>query len=451
MGLMNVKLRKNMNMASNSRHLCLFIFLFSIVISLCTADDINTRRDGDGSAAISVGPKYLQQLKAKYRHKDLSEISVRHPQLTPYHHHFRHQNSHHNSALHRSKSSSMQQQQPQQQLHQQEQQQKHHHHQNRHNQSNDNAYKIIPGFKHQAHSMKKHTHHEFDDASDRINKGGFHIKDHVQHQNRHYHQQQPLQQQQWQALTTIGPNRGRSFSRNSNSRLGSAEIINRKIRLDNLSRSSQTPHASVYSSNNRSRTNHINSQKKSQHARHTTTTTTTTSTTTTTTAPDVQEKVFFDAQNNFNNIDVDVMDDSDYDIDYEPIFDTKKRSPPSIGSFDHDYKSSIQSSENFQRDDPVRSSSGYNEITTRTYKSPSASSTGDNYQLNVNNNKSTIETSKLVGDDVKITNALTRNTQPNVSATKLLLFHLSLAFHYYSYDSLFFSHLYVYSYLVIFQ
>lgn len=401
MGLMNVNIIKNMKMPSNRRHLCLFILLFSVVIPLYNADDQSESRS-DGGADL-FGPPVIQ-FKAKNNNRDLSEISVRKPQQTQHHHHLRHQNSH-NSA-HRSRSNGA-------------------HHKQHNHQSNDSAYNRIPGYPRQAHSPKKHTHYDDDDASEPIGRGGFHMKDHTQQQH-----------QSHRPLTTLGPNRSRAYSRsNSNSwTTGSAEKMSKKNWSDNWSRNRQAPYENTYSSMNRTRTPY-NPYMRSHHtARHTTTTTTTTSTSTTTTtaAPDVQEKVFFDAQNHFNSIDSDEMDDDlSYD-EYDETFDTKKRSP-SIGPFDHDYKTSQQSSENFQRDDPVRSSSGNNGITTSAFKSQPASSGGDNYQLNVNNDGSTnnnnnnhhnptIETSKSVGDDVKITNLMTRNIQTRVSAANCFCF-----------------------------
>lgn len=410
---MNVNRRKNMMMASNSRRLCLFILLFSVVVSLCSAQDESSKTRSDGNGAHAFGSTNVHHFKAKYNNRDLSEISVEKPQETlQHHHHFRHQNNH-SSAKHHSRPNGTQ------------------HHKQHNHQSNDSAYNRIPGYQRQvqASNKKQHTHYDFDDASDGIGRGGFHKKNHVHHQQ-HQQQQQQQKQRQSNALTTLGPNKGRS-----NSWPSSAEIISKRNWSDNFSRNRQVPRTNTYSSMNRSRThyNPYSPRLRAHHStRHTTptTTTTTTTTSTTTVAPDVPESVFFDAQNTFNNIDNDDMDDDvDYDVDYDETFDTKKRSPSSIGPFDRDYKTMPQSSENFQHDDPVRSSSSHNGNTTSVFKSHSTSSAGDNYQLNVNNDGSTnnnngptIETSKSVGVDVKITNSMTRNTQTRVSAMNCFCF-----------------------------
>lgn len=380
MGLMNFDVNiKNIKMRSYCRHLCLYILLFSVIISFANAEDQSEARNDDGGSGNADHfnrPNYIQ-LNTKNNNRNLSEFSVRKPQTQHhhhqnYHHHLRHQNSH--NSEHRSKTNGNQ-------------------HKQHVHQSNDSAFNRIPGYQRQAYSSKKHSHHEDDNSSASSVGGGFHTKTHVLH-----HQQR---------LTTLGPFRNRSYNR-SGSWSSSGETSNKRNWSDNLSRNRQAPVELVHSSMNRNRTpyHQYNSYMRSHHTTTKRPTTTTTTTTTTTVAPDYfQEKVFFDAQNSFNNIDSDDDDNFDYnfdddnDYDSDENFDTKKRSP-SIGSFDRHHKKIQQSNENFQRDDPVRSSNGYNGITTtNTFKSQH-SSNNDNYQLNVNNDgsindrRTTIETSK---------------------------------------------------------
>ncbi|XP_055298631.1 GATA zinc finger domain-containing protein 14-like [Sitodiplosis mosellana] len=406
MGLMNFDvIIKSLKMPSNRRHLCLYILLFSVVISYANAidDQSDARSDGNNAAAADHfgQPNYIQ-LNTKNNNRDLSEFSVRKPQ-TPHHHqhHLRHQNSH--NSEHRSKASNGY----------------HHHHQQQHkqhvHQSNDSALNRIPGYQRQAHSPKKHSHYEDDNAAASIVGGGFHTRTHAQHHQ--HHSQQPQQR-----LTTLGPFRSRSNNRSggswssSSSSSSSGEISNKRNWSDNLSRNRQAPVEQLaHSSKNRNRTPY---HQYNPHIRTTKRTTTTTTTTTTVAPDDFEEKVFFDAQNSFNNIESDEDDDFDYNIDddedSDENYDTKKRSP-SIGSFDRHHTSSQQSNENFQRDDPVRSSNGYNGITTtNTFKSQH-SSNNDNYHLNMHNdgsmnaNRATIETSKSFVER----NPTTRNRNGN--------------------------------------
>lgn len=422
MGLMNVNVVKNIiKMPSNCRHLCLFILLLSVVNSLISAE---YQSDGGGNGYgydQRVGPPVLQ-FKTKNNNRDLSEISVRKPQQTHHHHHHHHEHHQHHP------------QQQQQQLHQTHQFEPHHHlrhqfrsrsqngihhkQQHNHHQSNDSAYNRVPSYERQDHSPKNYAQNDDNYApASRVGAP--------------YH------------LTTMGPYRanrpyGRSWS-----------VPNEKKSnwADNLSRNRQAPYENTHSSISRNRT--INPYMRSHHSpRHPTTTTitaptsTTTTTTTTTTpastlAPDMPEKMFFDVQSSFNNIES--GDNFDYDFDSSETYDTKKRSPPSgggsgvgIGSFDRvDRLNQPNSENNFQHDDPVRSSSSssssYNNnngTTTSVFK-PQHSSNGDNYQLNVNNDGSTntnqrpattIDTSKSLGNDVKTSNLMTRNAQTRVSA-----------------------------------
>lgn len=385
--LMNfdVVIIKNMKMPSYSRHLCLYILLllFSVVITFANGNDqsvsLSSGNGGIGADHINR-PNYIQ-LNTKNNNRDLSEISVRKPQHHHHHHqhHFRHQNSHNND--HRSRSSG--------------------NHQKQHNhQSNDSAVLRVPDYQRQSISLKKHL--SFDDGN-AAGGGGFHMRNHAMHQH-HHHQQN--------RLTTMGPFRSRINNRGSS--WSTSGETNKKYWSDNLSRNRQAPLELSHS---------LISRKPYTRPQHTIKRSTTTTTTTTDT-PDEQEKVFFDAQNSFNNIDSNddtaATDDDDFDYNFDDEYsaenvDTKKRSPNS-GTFERHHKTNQQSNENFQRDDPVRSSIGYNGITTTTFKSQH-SSNNDNYQLNVNNDGSmndrpTIETSKSFVEQ----NSMMRNIQSRVSA-----------------------------------
>lgn len=309
-----------------------------------------------------------------------------------------------------------------------------HHKQHNHHQSNDSAYNRVPSYERQAHSPKKYAHNDDVGYAPAPSRVGVHLKNPTQHQ--HQYQQQQHQQQPYH-LTTMGPYRSnhRPYGR------GWPASNEKRNWADNLSRNRQAPYENTHSSSiSRNRT--INPYMRSHHSpRHptaaTTTSTTTTTPTTSTLAPDMPEKMFFDVQSSFNNIE---SDNFDYDFDSSETYDTKKRSPPSAGGdiagvpFDRDDRLNQPNNENqnIQHDDPVRSStsssSSYsnnnNGVTTSAFKSQQ-SSNGDNYQLNVNNDGSTnnrrstattIETSKSLGNDVKTTNLMTRNIQTRVSA-----------------------------------
>lgn len=397
---------KKMKMPSYCRHLCLYILLFSVVVTFANADDqSDSSSSGSGIGAGHINrPNYIQLNTKNNNNRDLSEISVRKPQTQHHHHHFRHQNSH--NSEYRSRSSG-------------------NHHKQHNHQSNDSALNRVPGSgQRPSHSLKKHSHYDDDNAAASMGGGGSHTKNHALQQHHHHNQQQQQHHQQQNRLTTMGPFRSRSNNRGSSwSWPSSGEISTKRNRVDNLSRGRQAPPEPTHSSMNRNRTPY-NSYIRSHHITKRTTTTTTT----TTVAPDdLQEKVFFDAQNGFNTIDNDDVDDDDDDVDdfdysidndysVENI-DNKKRSPNIGSSNDRHHKTIQQSNENFQRDDPVRSSTGYNGITTTTFKSQQRSSNDDNYQLNVNNDGSmndrpTIETSKSFVE----TNPITRNIQTRVSA-----------------------------------
>ncbi|XP_031627123.1 LIM domain-containing protein A-like [Contarinia nasturtii] len=390
MGLMSFNvIIKKMKMPSHCRHLCLYILLFSVVISFVNAYDHSDSRSGTNTGHSNhFGRTNYIQLNTKNNNRDLSEFSLRTEQ-TPHHHHqqqqqhhFRHQNSH-NSGEHRSHTNG-------------------NHHKHQIHQSNDNAHSRIPDYQRQTHLPKKHSHYENDNAAASNTGGGFHIKNHSMHHYNHnhhhnHHQHQQHQQKTEQRATTLGPFRSRSNNRGGSWSGSSAEIANKKNWSDNLSRNRQAPVEITHSSMNRNRTPY-NPYIRSHHTTTTRHTTTTTTKTTTLAPDDFQEKVFFDAQNNFNRMENDDDDENvsstndddifeyniDNDVDYsDENYDTKKRSP-SIGSFDRHRKTSQQSNENFQRDDPVRSTN--NGINTNTLKSQQSSTANDNnYQMNVNN------------------------------------------------------------------
>lgn len=402
MGLMDVDVSiKNMKMRSTCRHLCLFILLFSVVISLGIADDQSSSRGNSGGGKFDR--LNLLQLNTKNNNRNLSEISVLKPQ-TP-HHHFRHQNSH--SSAHQSKSGGSG-------------------HKQHNHQSNDNAFSRIPDTQRQTHLPKKYSYYE--DKAATIGGGGAHIKnqDHTMH---HRHQQQKLKQHQQPTPhrpTTLGPFRSRAYNQ-GDSAVWSYEANAKRNFLGNR----QSPDEFIHLPMGRNQSTHssFNSNWRLNYNNRRFTTTTTT-TTTTTLAPDIRDKIFFDGQN-FNDIDDndDVGDDEDlYSYSDNESgshnnenYDTRKRSP-SISTFDrHD---AMQLNDYFQRDDPARSTS-YNGISTSIYQSKH-SSNGGNYHFNVNNDGSTnqrptIETSKPFIDDVK-TNSMTQNIQNRVSVISSKLF-----------------------------
>lgn len=397
----------DMKMRSMCQSMCLYILLISIIVIIGSS-----AKDKDQNSNFDSRNRNYEQGITKNTNRNLSEHRtaqmpsqhhLRHPHNHAYRHYSRNDENYNNYHKHRS-----------------------------HHQSNDNAFSSsrLPANQRQSNAPKKYTSYNDDDDSDAAATSGRLNHQSELQRNHHLKHQKPFPYR----ITTQGPPKNRQHYRSGQNN----DAFNRNTHKNSTAMNASVKYrkgvAPTLKNNRMSASDNRSFNRKSNDAYRKTikeTPITTTTTTTTTLAPE-QNK--YHNENNDED-DADDEDDDDFDPDYN-FFDeytpqnspNVRRDPKSLSSNSYDQrytKSNQLINENYQKDDPIRNkatrSTNNNGVAVNTSKS-SRLSNNDNFNSNVNNDQSTIETSKMFSDDVK-TNATMRNTSIRVS---VMGFSLSL-------------------------
>lgn len=440
MSLINFYLLKNKKMRSLCRHLCLFILLFSALISCSDAnsDYVN------GNTNIN---KFRQTINfTQFNAKTNINRSFDEPHQQPHHHlrhqhnthHHHHQNSGHYRAQHHTKSN---------------QPSNHYQHHNNH-QSNDNAFHYKLPLPDNNNSRQTHSPRRYDAPATTSGGSSMMIQKYRQ------------QQQSRNRITTQGPDFRQHHHRNSNqtsnkfgannSNLSSNSFKWHKERIGLAPTGS---HINRYGWNRNRVSASINRFEPyktretpiiTKATKATTTTTTTTTTSTTTPEPIYQNKIFFDGaeyslnadtkndiendENNNNNEEenyeddddenddeLDYTNDNDYSVFNSDNFNSRKKS----SNIQRHHAQAYRFNENIQKDDPIRSNDNISSGTSTHSNSNAVASKplkeerqlhrrrafNDNYNNNnMNNDASTTK------------NATTSNAQIGVSVINAMRF-----------------------------